>query len=260
MDYKAIVDEVNRRAYTSPSVFSWYQELEVIQETERAILERISPEIKDKPILDISIGGGRTTAALLPISHDYVGIDYAPDLVEAAKKKYPGATIMCRDARDLSCFGDASFDFVLVSNNGLDYMVHEDRIQVMSEIFRVLKPKGYFMFSTHNRDYRNFDLLPWQQAGAFDLSFIKNCAHALLHLPKHLSLKKHARHSDWYAVINDNAHGYSLLTYYITIERQIEQLRGVGFVTTEAYDFAGIRRERDTTSPWIYYLTRRAGV
>jgi ubiquinone/menaquinone biosynthesis C-methylase UbiE len=257
MDYKTIVDEVNRRAYTSRSVLSWYQDLEIIQDAERTILEKITARIRDKRLLDISMGGGRTTALLLPISRDYVGIDYASDLVDAARRKFPQAAIICRDARDLTCFDDASFDFVLVSNNGLDYMVHEDRITVMQEIFRVLNPQGLFMFSTHNRDYQNFDRLPWQQKHSFEPGFLKNCAHALYYLPKHLSLKKHARQSEGYAIINDNAHGYSLLTYYISIERQIEQLAQVGFVDTEAYDFAGTVRESDTTSPWIYYLTRK---
>jgi SAM-dependent methyltransferase len=257
MDYKTIVDEVNRRAYTSKSVLSWYQELELIQKAELAILEKISPQLKDGRLLDIGLGGGRTTAFLLPISRDYVGIDYAPDLVAAAKQKYPEATILCRDARDLTCFDDASFDFVLVSNNGLDYMVHEERIKVVRDIFRILNPDGHFIFSTHNRDYANFDRLPWQQKNSFNLNFLKNCAHALIHLPKHLYLQKHARHSDLYAVINDNAHDYSLLTYYISIKRQIEQLTEVGFVNTEAYDFEGITRQADTTSPWIYYLSRK---
>lgn len=258
MDYKSIVDEVNRKAYTSKPVLSWYQELDVIQEPERAILEKISPLIKDKRLLDISIGGGRTTKFLLPISRDYVGIDYAPDLVETAKSRYPEAIILCRDARDLTNFDDATFDFALSSNNGLDYMVHEDRIRVMKEICRVLRAGGLFMFSTHNRDYQHFDRLPWQQGLSFELNHLKNCVHALYYFPKHLSMKRHAVHSDEYAVINDNAHGYSLLTYYISINKQIEQLKQVGFVDTEAYDFEGKVQESDTTSPWIYYLARKS--
>ena len=257
MDYKTIVDEVNRRAYTSKPVLSWYQNLDIIQKPERAILEKISPLIKDKRLLDIGIGGGRTTRLLLTIGKDYVGIDYAPDLVEAAKGRYPEANILCRDARDLTNFDDATFDFALSSNNSLDYMVHEDRIRVLAEICRVLKPDGLFMFSAHNRDYKHFDRLPWQQGLSFDLNFIKNCAHALCYFLKHLGLKKHAVHRDEYAVINDNAHGYSLLTYYISIKKQIEQLEQTGFGETEAYDFDGKVRQSDTTSPWIYYLTRK---
>ena len=257
MDYKAIVDEVNRRAYTSKSVRSWYQRPDLIQDSERVILEKITLHLRDKRLLDISIGAGRTTRFLLGISRDYVGLDYAPNLVASARSKYPKAKVMCRDARDLTCFEDGTFDFVLVSNNGLDYMVHEDRIAAMREIYRVLKQGGLFMFSTHNRDYENFDRLPWQQKLSTDLNFLKTCAHALSCLPRHLRLRKHARRSETYAIINDNAHGYSLLTYYISISKQIEQLADVGFGAAEAYDFAGAVQSSDTTSPWIYYLTRK---
>ncbi len=256
MEYKKIIDAINRRAYTGKPMLHWYGDLDVMQDAERAILEQIGPLIKNKRLLDIGVGGGRTTKLLLPISRNYVGIDYAPDLVETAKGKYPEANILCRDARDLTSFDNATFDFVLASNNGLDYMVHEDRIAVMKEVFRVLKASGLFMFSTHNRDYEDFDRLPWQQRLSFDLDFLKNCAHALYYLPKHLSLNEHAMQSDKYAVINDNAHGYSLLTYYLSIDQQIEQLTQAGFVGTEAYGFAGTVCQSDTSSPWIYYLTR----
>ncbi len=257
MSYKATVDEINRRAYTSKPLLSWYRDLDVIQAPERAILEKVLPLIKDQTLLDIGIGGGRTTSFLLPLSKQYVGIDYAPNLVEAAQDRYPEADILCRDARDLTNFDDATFTFALASNNGLDYMVHEDRVKVLGEIWRLLKPGGLFVFSSHNRDYQYFDRLPWQQGLSLNLNYFKTCAHALFYLPKHHSLKKHALHRDEYAVINDNAHGYSLLTYYISIEKQIAQLEQVGFGETEAYDSEGEVRQSDTTSPWMYYLTRK---
>lgn len=52
MDYKTIVDEVNRKAYTSRSVLSWYRDLEIIQDAERTILEEITAQTKDKRLLD----------------------------------------------------------------------------------------------------------------------------------------------------------------------------------------------------------------
>ena len=51
------------------------------------------------------------------------------------------------------------------------------------------KARWTLLFSTHNRDQRHFDRLPWQEGLSFDLNFIKNCVHALSYLPKHLSLK-----------------------------------------------------------------------
>jgi SAM-dependent methyltransferase len=135
-------------------------------------------------------------------------------------------------------------------------MIHEDRMKVLKEIHRVLAPKGLFMFSTHNRDYKYFDKLPWQE-GRYDLNHLKTCLYTLVHLPKHYRMKQHEIRTDHYAIINDIAHGFSLLAYYISLAEQLKQLAEAGFVEVEAYDMEGNRIEQDSTFPWTYYLARR---
>ena len=135
-------------------------------------------------------------------------------------------------------------------------MTDEDRMRSLREIHRVLKPDCYFMFSTHNRDYENFGKMPWQE-GRYDLSHLKSCAYTLLHLPKHWRMKKHEVRTDRYAIVNDFAHGFSLLAYYISLDEQVKQLRAAGFVNVEAYDMEGKRIEKDAEFPWIYYVARR---
>src|SRR6266487_5256831 len=117
MDYNGIVDKINKSAYARAEVVDWYDNLEFILAPEKVILEKVTPVIKDKKLLDIGIGGGRTTGFLLEISEDYAGIDYMPRCVEIVKRKYPAATIHCCDARDLSAFSNETFDFVLFSLN-----------------------------------------------------------------------------------------------------------------------------------------------
>ena len=56
---------------------------------------------------------------------------------------------------------------------------------------------------------------------------------------------------------NDNAHGYSLLTYYITVSDQIKQLEEAGFLQIEAYDMEGHRVKTGRDFPWTYYLARK---
>ena len=250
-------DEVNRRCYASERVVGWYGELDFIHPAEATILERLLPAIKDEKLLDVGIGGGRTTTFLLEISRDYTGIDYTPASVELAQRKYPAANLFCCDARNLSVFPNDSFRFVLFSLNGIDYVIHEDRLRILREILRVLQPGGFFMFSTHNRDYRNFNKLPWQEGLQFNLNWLKSCLYTLAFLPKHFRMQRHEVHTDEYAIINDNAHGFSLLSYYIGIERQKAQLEGAGFVNVEAYDMEGRKVERDRDSPWTYYLTQK---
>ena len=256
--YKQVVDTTNQAAYARTETVVWYKDFEFILKPEAVILEAIAPVIKGKKLLDIGIGGGRTTKFLLEISSDYTGIDYTPDFIEAARQRFPNANLLCCDARDLRGFADATFDFVLFSFNAIDYMIHEDRLSCLAEINRVLKPGGFFMFSTHNRDYRHFDKFPWQER-RFDLNHLKSCLYTLVHLPKHQRMKKYEVRTDEYAIINDNAHGFSLLAYYIGFAEQVRQLHEVGFVSVEAYDMEGNPTQGDVNFPWIYYLARRAG-
>ena len=253
-----VVDNINRRTYARPSVVRCYDELNLVLKPEAAILERLHDQIKEKRLLDIGFGGGRTTKLLLDISDDYVGIDYTPALVEAAKKKFPHANLMCADARNLSRFDDESFDFVLFSFNGIDYMNHRDRLLALNDIHRVLKKGGHFAFSTHNRDFRDFNKQPWQQQTRRDSAFIKSSVYALIFLPRHLALKRHEVRTDEYAIINDNAHNFSLFTYYITIRQQRAQLERTGFSEIDAYDMDGKIVDDDEDCPWIYFLARKS--
>lgn len=257
MSRQGLLDRVNKRAYARADVLSHYERLDMLLEPERILLERLAPGLRGKKILDIAVGGGRTTKYLLEISGDYTGVDYTPEFVEVARRKFPAARIECRDARDLSAFAGGTFDFVMFSFNGIDYVPHEDRMRALREILRVLKPGGLFLFSAHNRDHAGFNKLPWRQGLSLDPAFLKTCLHALYRLPRHLRMRRHEIHADEYAVINDSAHGYSLLAYYISVPRQLEQLARAGFSSAEAYDMEGARVGSDTRFPWIHYLARK---
>src|ERR1041384_4078367 len=198
-DQKIIVDDINKAAYSARDVVDWYKDLDFILKPEAVIIERIRAAIEGNKLLDIGIGAGRTTRFLLDVSQDYTGIDYTRGCIDLAQKKYPDANLIHCDARDLSIFADQTFDFVLFSGNGIDYMIHDDRIKCLKEIARVLKPGCFFAFSTHNRDYKYFDKLPWQES-QFDLNHIKSCIYTFIHLPRHLRMKKYETRTDSYAI------------------------------------------------------------
>jgi ubiquinone/menaquinone biosynthesis C-methylase UbiE len=257
-NYKEVVDATNAAGYARTGTVDWYRDFDFILKPEAVILEQIAEAIKGKKLLDIGIGAGRTTKFLLEISSDYTGIDYTAECVSAARKKFPNVNLLCCDARNLEGFADSTFDFVLFSFNAIDYMIHEDRLSCLTEINRVLKPGGWFMFSTHNRDHRYFDKFPWQER-KFDLNHIKSCLYTFAHLPRHQRMKRYEVRTEQYAIINDNAHGFSLLAYYISFAEQVKQLHEAQFVSVEAYDMEGNPTQGDVNFPWIYYLARRAG-
>ena len=80
---------------------------------EMSVLLSIASAVRGKPILDIGIGTGRTTPLLRLLTDDYVGIDYAANMVKAAKSAFPGVDLRVGDVRDLRDFEDGSKELVL---------------------------------------------------------------------------------------------------------------------------------------------------
>jgi ubiquinone/menaquinone biosynthesis C-methylase UbiE len=66
-------------------------------------------------MLDIGVGGGRTTKYFFPLAKEYVGIDYSPEMIQACKKKFPELRFEVADVRNLSLFGDGHFDFTCLA-------------------------------------------------------------------------------------------------------------------------------------------------
>lgn len=124
---------------------------------ERAALDAAFAEVggarPDLRLLDIGCGRGRTTVVL---ADDYrvavEAFDIDPAIVEDAKRERPDIAYSVGDATDLSRWADGSFDVVLFSFNGLDYVPStEGRRSCFAEAARVLKPGGAFVYSSHNR-------------------------------------------------------------------------------------------------------------
>ena len=73
-------------------------------------------------VLDIGIGAGRTTGVFATVAGRYLGIDYAPKMVEYCRAQLPdddAVSVEVADARDLSQFGRDAYDFAMFSFNGI---------------------------------------------------------------------------------------------------------------------------------------------
>jgi len=135
--------------YNAPAVAEYYAELKYLTPCERFLFEEyLRPGMA---ILDLGVGGGRTTAYLSSIAARYVGVDYASEMVAACRKKFPQLEFETENASDLSRFATSSFDAVVMAFNGMDYVIpNEARFRALHEIRRVLKPEGILIFSSHN--------------------------------------------------------------------------------------------------------------
>jgi len=120
---------------------------------------------RGRPVLDLGVGGGRTTALLRLVSSAYIGLDYTPELVELCRQRHPDADIRLGDARDLTGLDDGSVGLVVFSNNGIDAVDHEGRGRVLSEAHRVLGPGGILCYSTLNKDGPLFGAHPGTAPG-----------------------------------------------------------------------------------------------
>jgi ubiquinone/menaquinone biosynthesis C-methylase UbiE len=263
--------QVNVEAYRSAAVVAEYAGSSGLQNPEIVVLSRIRNAFQDKRILDIGIGGGRTTAALLDISDNYMGIDISPEMVAVSRQRYPSVVFEVCDAREMSRFATESVDLVVFSYNGIDLVGHGDRLRILEEIFRVLAQDGAFVFSSHNR--RSLIRRPWTRR------YVYRKAHPLRHPRRfcklfieefvpdccgHLRNRWYEMQTDEFAIMNDEAHHFTSLNYYITIERQISQARAIGFRQIEPVDLDGnwlLEADYGNCSdPWVYYLCHKGKV
>lgn len=255
------IAEHNRAVYADIHTTKRYGSAMDLQAPEAFILSRIGAEFKDKRILDIGVGGGRTTPYLLEISSNYIGIDFSARMIAQCRARYPTASFEVCDARDLSRFGAEAFDLVFFSFNGIDCNGHADRLTILGEIRRVLARGGAFVFSSHNRDCAAKGAV-WPPSEAGLRRLVKVVLTDPAAVLRHALNRRHEEANDEYAIINDDADGYRCLLYYISMSKQIEQLQGIGFGNVAAFGRDGrmIDTRENAASyydPWIYYLCRQ---
>lgn len=140
--------ESNRQIYERQDIAAHYAAMIYLTPCEQLLFETYIPQ--GSAILDLGVGGGRTTTYLAPRASHYVGIDYAASMVAASRAKFPGQEFLVADAADLSMFSNSSFDAVVFSFNGIDNLNGDGRRRCLDHICRVLKGGGVFIFSTHN--------------------------------------------------------------------------------------------------------------
>lgn len=253
------INDINRSVYESDDVVQGYQSIQ-LQPPEIVIFFKYKEAIFNNKLLDIGCGTGRTTHYLSKFTNQYRAIDYSQSMVDTCKLTYPTVEVTKNNVQDLSEFVNNSFDTVLFSYNGIDYIDHDSRIQGIKEIHRVLKDGGLFIFSTHNRD--NLKTLPQPR-----LEFSLNPFGLMRNIKDYFSAKRNFAknasmqiNSDEYQIIIDSSDNFQLLTYYISMEKQIEQLQNIGFKVIDIFNLRGepvSMAKGDGSSCWIYFVARK---
>lgn len=242
----------NLQKYQTDEVVSFYTKLVGLQPSEEYLFNKW---LKNEPvILDLGVGGGRTTPYLSAIAKRYVGADYSNAMVEACMQRWPNLEFLHCDATAMSCIADMTFDAVIFSFNGIDVIRSDKgREDCFSEIARVLKPGGLFIFSSHNaRVLGNWPQLkgahgyqvPWR---------IFRAAFRSAYLTFRMITSKAFWRREGY--IHDPVHGG--MDHYVSTPQTIKpQIEAPGFSMLEVVNghFPVVRSS--SLAPWFYYVCK----
>ena len=166
MNIRKVDTDFIRKSFSTEKTVSDYTKAvkEIgLWESEKMMIEKYFNQ--ESRILDIGCGAGRTTIGLYELGYHLVeGLDLSEAMIVQArrisKELNYNITFWVGDAACLD-YEDETFEAGLFSFNGIMQIPgRENRIRVLKEIRRILKPKGYFLFSTHDRDgskeYKSF--------------------------------------------------------------------------------------------------------
>lgn len=127
-----------------------------------------------KSLLELGCGAGRIAIGLWELGYRHIlGVDYSKPMVEQARRlnkllEY-GISFQKGDATALN-FEDNLFDGAIFGFNGLMQIpTREARKKAMSEVFRVIAPGSFFIFTAHDRQnpkykkYWHEEKLKWRR-------------------------------------------------------------------------------------------------
>ena len=243
--------------YNQKTIVKEYVNETKLTAPEKYILEIIKKTTRRNTMLDIGVGGGRTTLHFSQFFKEYVGIDYSTEMIDACSQKFKNKNIVltCADARNLACYPDNYFDFVLFSFNGIDSVNYDDRTKILNEMKRVAKNQALIVFSSHNKHYLH---------KLYSFNLPRNplrIPYEIKRLKQFKSINKsHAEylHKDYF-LFKDGAHNFQLEAMYVDPFWQKNELESFGFSNIELIGFYNAfiiesnEIARLKSEPWIYY-------
>jgi ubiquinone/menaquinone biosynthesis C-methylase UbiE len=261
------VDAINRSTWAKQRTLRYFEHVAGFSDAgEEKAIGDVSPQVKGVAILDIGVGAGRTIPLMLELSSDYTAVDFLPEMVETAKRKFPDLRIEWADARDLTRFTDGQFGFVMFSWNGIDAIDHEGRAQALREIHRVLRPGGHFLFSTLNERGPEARAKPWtaslNEAGGSGIEqWVRRVGSMPIDLFNYVRYRKDWQSGSGWSVRSLSSHHFGLVTHYTTLERELTEVADTGFevVSIRENSTGAVVHEGDdtTNSSYFHFVVRK---
>jgi SAM-dependent methyltransferase len=217
-------------------------------------------------VLDVGCGTGRLTGYLTLMAASVHGVDVSEAMLDHCRRTYPDATYSQADMRDLSGFDDQAFNAIIASYSVLDVLDQSERLRTLGGFHRVLSVGGLLVISTHNLAHApqvrspGGDVLAHLRAGA-PRRALSSVTRLARRSRNHHRMRGHEAAGEGYRIINDPAHDYSLLHYYIGRQDQYRQLGDLGFEVLECRDLEDKLLEPEDPAGYcheLHYVARRA--
>jgi SAM-dependent methyltransferase len=254
------VGETNSRTWAHRRFVRHYRATD-LRPVEAQILARYDASFSGR-VLELGCGTGRATGHLAARSAQVEAIDLSPAMIAEAEKRHPGIEFHLLDMSDLSHFDSGSFDAVIATCNVIDVLDDDQRQALIAEVRRLLGEKGIFVFSSHNRGHIEMLREPWQMPNHPTHRFLA-FGKAILRLPVRLRnrrrLNRFEVHAADYEILNDAAHDWRLLQYYIFPADSRRQLADHGLQMLECAALDGRPIDDDDQAreeAELYYVAR----
>jgi SAM-dependent methyltransferase len=222
--------------------------------------------------LEVGCGAGRILGYLVALGAEAHGIDLSSDMVDYCRHAYPGAEVRVGDLGALGASTSGAYDVVLAPDNVLDVFGDAERRRVLGDMRDLLAPSGLLVFSSHNLAH----LDPAAHApvgaggglgpGALARKLVDRSPAQMLkgagRLARRASNRRRLSALEYrgadHAVINDVAHDYGLLHYYIRRDDQGRQLAELGLELVESLELEGgsVAPGSDGAGSSLYYVAR----
>jgi SAM-dependent methyltransferase len=247
---------LNARVWTRGEFLDEYASRR-LRPVEAVLLDRYGTDLHR--VLELGCGAGRLTGHLLERSASVSALDLSPAMIAYCRRAYPRGDFEVGDLRDLSRFGKGSFEAVVAAFNVLDVVDDLERRAILAEIGRVLVSGGLLLMSSHNLAYAPLIEGPLR----LHAQSPRGLAHSIKGLPRRVRNRRRLRPlqrvESGYAILNDEAHDFALLHYYIARDAQERQLKEQGFELLECLDLNGqsvATGELAAQCPELHYVAR----
>jgi len=218
-------------------------------------------EALSKRVLELGCGAGRVTSYLIELGGEVVGTDISPRMVQHCNLTLSRGRFMVADLKHLETFAPESFDAIVAANNVIDVLEDSERQRAFGEMRRILAPGGLLLMSSHNLAYAGRIATPLTALRAYGVAgAVRRAPFLPLWILNHTRLRRLERRTAGYALLNDEAHDFRLLHYYVDRETQDRQFREAGLTPVACFDAEGHAlntRDHAEASSSLHYVARR---